>query len=126
MAVTVADVVSAAEHLSLPELEVVLARLTALRAERAVDAGDLTEADLIRLVQEIIPPVVQQRYNGLKARRRTGTLTDAEHQEFLRLIELVEHLDAQRLEHLLHVSRRRGESLAQVMDDLGLTAPAVE
>src|SRR5262245_28564879 len=115
MAVTAADVLNAAQQLSLPELETVLARLTALRAQRAVEAGDLTEADLVRLIREAIPPAVQRRYDQLKARRRAGTLTEAEHQEFLRLIELVEQLDAQRLEHLLQLARLREATLAEVM-----------
>jgi hypothetical protein len=124
MAVTAADVLNAAQQLSLPELETVLARLTALRAQRAVEAGALAEPDLIRLIREAVPPAVQRRYDQLKARRRSGTLTEAEHQEFLRLIDLVEQLDAQRLEHLLQLARLRGTPLTEVMADLGLATPA--
>ena len=124
MAVTAADVLNAAQQLSLPELETVLARLTALRAQRAVEAGDFAEADLIRLIRDAVPPAVQRRYDELKARRRAGTLTEAEHQEFLRLIDLVEQLDAQRVEHLLQLARLRGVSVSQVMAALGLAAPS--
>lgn len=126
MAVTAADVLNAAQQLGLPELETVLARLTALRAQRAVEAGDLSEADLVRMIHEAVPPAVQRRYDQLKARRRAERLTEAEHQEFLRLIDLVEQLDAQRLEHLLQLAHLRGVPLTQAMADLGLAAPAVE
>ena len=126
MAVTAAEVVNAAQELSLPELETVIAQLIAVHARRAVEAGQIVEADLIRAIEDAIPPVLQQRYDQLKARRRSGTLTEAEHQEFLRLIDLVEQLDAQRLQHLAQLARLRGVSLEQIMADLGLTPPPIE
>lgn len=126
MAVTPTDLVNAAQGFSLGEIETLLARLTALRARRAVETGALTEADLVRTIEAAIPPIVQRRYDQLKAKRRAGTLSEAEHQEFLRLIDLVEGLDAQRLEHLLQLAHLRGVAVTQVMADLGLAAPAPE
>jgi hypothetical protein len=125
MTATTDELLKAAEQLSLPELETFIARVVALHAQRVVTAGQLPEVDLVRLIRDAVPASLQQRYDELKASRRAGTLTPAEHDEFLRLIDLVEQLDAQRVQHLAQLAQVRGTTLEQVMSDLGIRAPAV-
>lgn len=123
MALTAAEVVNAAEDLSLPELETVIAQLMAVRARRAIEAGRSAETDLIHLIKDAIPAVVQRRYDQLKVKRRTTNLTEAEHEEFLRLIDVVEEIDAQRVQYLAQLARLRGTTVEQVMASLSLTPP---
>ena len=125
MTATADDLLRAAQQLSLPELEAFIAQIMALHAHRSVSIGPLAEADLIHLIKNAIPPAVQRRYDELKGKRRAETLTPAEHDEFLRLIELVEQIDAQRVQYLAQLARLRGVTLEQVMTDLGIQAPGV-
>ena len=51
------------------------------------------------------------------------TLTPDEHQELMELTDEVELWNARRIELVAELARRRGVSLATMMDQLGLTVP---
>lgn len=71
-------------------------------------------------------PSSKQRCSELNIKRRTGVLTDAEHEELLELIEQIEAAQVERLAHLAELAHLRGMSLPKLMDDLGLEPPPVE
>ena len=84
------------------------------------------ESDLLERINRGLPAAIEQRSRELDARRRAGTLTPAEHEELLRLIEQIEAAQVERLENLVALAEFRGTSLPKLMDELGLESPPVE
>lgn len=82
------------------------------------------ETELLQAINRGVPGEVRERFEALVERREEGTLTPDEHAELLRLTDEIEAEDARRAERLARLARLRGVSLAAVMDDLGIHAPA--
>lgn len=61
-----------------------------------------------------------QRYDSLNEKLHEETISPEEHQEFLKLVEQIEMADAERLFHLIELSRIRRVSVDALMDQLGL------
>jgi hypothetical protein len=61
---------------------------------------------------------LQQQYNDLSAKMRSQTITPEEHQDLLKLIDIVEKADGDRLQHLIQLSQLRNISLAELMEQL--------
>ena len=61
---------------------------------------------------------MQQQYNDLSAKMRSQTITPEEHQDLLKLIDIVEKADGDRLQHLIQLSQLRNISLAELMEQL--------
>jgi hypothetical protein len=120
------DLLRAADQLAPAELERFASKVFALVAHRREPSLSHDETELLQAINQGIPSEVRQRYAALIARRREGTLTPEEHAELVRLGDEVEVMDAQRAEHLASLARVRGVSLDEVMDSLGIRAPAYE
>ncbi len=60
------------------------------------------------------------------AKRRSETLSHAEHEELLSLTDDVEKWQAERVGYLVRLAELRGLSLTDLMDDLGIEPPPVE
>ncbi len=122
--VTAAELLTAVEQLSQPELEQFVSQVIALRAERHASSLPRVESELLLKINAGVPPDIQERYNELMAKRQAETLTPDEYAELLRLTEQVEKLEAQRIEYLAELARLRGTSLTALMADLGIRPPA--
>jgi hypothetical protein len=81
---------------------------------------------LLQKINRGLPAAIEERRRELDAKRRGDTLTTAEHQELLRLIDQIEVAQVDRLENLVALAELRGISLPALMDDLGLEPPPVE
>jgi hypothetical protein len=49
---------------------------------------------------------------------RSQTITPEEHQDFLKLIDIVEQADGDRLQHLIQLSQLQNISLSELMEQL--------
>jgi hypothetical protein len=126
MTATSDALVQAAQALSFPELEHLVDRLVVLRTRRAIEDSRTSEADLITLIHEAVPSVLLRRSGELRAKRRAGKLAETERDELVRLTDLIEQLNAQRVLHLAQLAHLRGVTLEQAMAELGIHAPAIE
>ena len=79
-----------------------------------------TEADLLAVIQRQLPPEERQRLDELRDKLEAETLTDAEREELLGLVERVEAVDIERAEALLALAQKRGIFVRQLMADLDL------
>lgn len=84
-----------------------------------------SEAELLQTINQGLPESTQRRYDELRAKLRAETITPAEHQEFLVLVDLVEQADADRLQHLITLAQLRQVSLPTLMRQLGIQPPAI-
>jgi hypothetical protein len=90
-----------------------------------LDYTPTTESTLLQKIALTLPPIIQQRYNDLRAKLQAETLTPQEHQELLDLTDTVEQFDADRLQNLLALAQLRQVSLPELIQHLNISTPAV-
>lgn len=86
---------------------------------------DQAANDEARLVTQIkensrLPVADQQRFNRLRRKRQTETLTKGEETELQALWQRVERMDATRLAALHELAKRRGKTVKTLMRELGI------
>jgi hypothetical protein len=119
-------VIEAAKHLTEMELDNLIRSLHAVQAQRKSRALDTDENLLLDKINNGPPVEVWQRYRQLIKKRSQEKLTGDEHAELLRLTEVAEQYQVERLEALIRLARIRNVSLDQLMHSLGITPPPVE
>jgi hypothetical protein len=118
------ELLEAVEQLSPAEFQRFVADVLGLRARRESPQLSAPEAELLMRINQGLPEELRRRLDDLIAKRQARVLTPDEHAELLRLTDEVENLEVDRLEALVELARLRGTSLAAVMQELGITAPA--
>ncbi len=118
------ELLKAAAQLDNQESEQFVQEAIALQARRKAPSLPRDEATLLQLVNQGVPARLQERYDGLIARRWAECLTSEEHEELLQLTDEIEQIDAQRAEHLAQLAHVRGVSLTQLVNDLGIAPSA--
>lgn len=118
------NLLKAVEQLSLTDLEQLMDQVVALQARRKAPCLTKDESELMLKISQSAPPDVRKRFAELVARRQEEKLTPDEHQELLRLNDLIEKSDAERMRHMLELARIRGVSLEVMMGELGMHPPA--
>lgn len=78
------------------------------------------ESELLAYINEGLPTEFWERYRGLVAKRESGTLTTEEQSELISLSDHVEQKNAERIPYLISLARRRGVSLPELVQQLGL------
>ncbi len=120
IAVEIDDILDGVARLEMSELEFFTDRVMQLRARRRAPSLPKNEADLLRKINRGLSPEAWQRYESLNQKLHEETISPEEHQEFLKLVEQIEMTDAERLFHLIELSRIRGVSVDDLMDQLGI------
>jgi hypothetical protein len=118
------DLLHAVEQLGPPELDQFVRQVLALKARRHSPGLGQAETDLLLRINRGLPPALHQRYGELIARRQGGVLSTEEREELLRLTDQVELLEAERAEALVQLAQLRGESLSDLLKQLGIPASA--
>jgi hypothetical protein len=84
------------------------------------------ESELLLKINSGPPGLDWDRYHALLARNRDEMITLAEHKELIAMIHTVEKANAERIVHLVELSRLRGVSLDSLMKSLDISPPPVE
>lgn len=116
------ELIAAAGQLGQSEMDQLVTKLLALRAQRRAPSLPAEESVLLAQINEGIAVEIRERYEALLERRRAGMLSQDEHAELLDLTDRMEAADAERLEHLAILARLRGVSLDALMQSLGIQA----
>ncbi len=117
------ELLSAVSQLSKADLERFMSQALALRAQRQAPSLPRGEAELLLKINQGIPPEVQSRYDVLIVKRQTETLSSDEYAELLRLTDLIENLEAQRMTHLAELAQLRQITLVNLMKQLSIPSP---
>jgi hypothetical protein len=112
-------------QLETTDLEKFVEQVALILAQRKATRLHQSESDLLEQISQGIADSTQQRYVELSTKLRDQTITPDEHQEFLALIDIIEQADANRLQHLVELSRLRQVSLDDLMNQLGIHPPIV-
>ena len=121
---TIDDLVNAVEKLPAPELTHFIKRVLAIQTQRGISLlQDDEEQALLDTVQaQSLSAEVQSRLDTLRTKNSEGTLTAMEHAELLSFVQQVEQQDLVRVEALIKLADKRGTTLTDVMQSLGLEA----
>ena len=117
------QIISAASHLSLPELKLVFNSLLALQAERNAPRLSAAESTLLVCINQGFPEELRDRIATLRGKREDEVITDTEYEELTRLTDRAEELHAARMAALVELAQLRGISLSVLMDQLGICFP---
>lgn len=92
-----------------------------LRAKRRAPSLPSNEVELLQRINQGLPEATRARFATLKGKRQAATLTDAEHDELLAIVDQIEERDVERLQALTELAQFRHTSVRELMDQLGLT-----
>jgi hypothetical protein len=111
-------------QLDTPTLEHLLSQISSVLAQRKAPRLSRQESLLLQKINLGLPDKTQQRYDDLRAKLHSETITKDEYQELLTLTDEVELADANRLQALIELAQLRNVSLPEIMKQLGIRPPA--
>jgi hypothetical protein len=112
-------------QLDTPDLEKLLIQVRQVLAHRQNPSLPALELELLQKINQALPEEIQQKYNELSAKMRSQTITPEEYQDLLKLIDIVEQADGNRLQHLIQLSQLRNTSLTELMEQLQIYPQSV-
>jgi hypothetical protein len=114
------ELLKAVRALPPDELDVFVEQVLSLRAKMRAPSISQPETELLQKINESLPEATWRRYRHLVMLRRQERLTEAEYEELLQISDIIEKHHVQRIELLVELATLRGQSLDQVMHDLGI------
>lgn len=107
------------KQLNARELDEVVRQSALLRAQQVVPSLPHAEAALLLKINAgVVPPDLRKRWGELDGRYQQGTLTAAEREEHLQLLDQIELLNAERLGYLVQLAQLRQLTLDDLMAQL--------
>jgi preprotein translocase subunit SecA len=119
------QLLSGVSQMDTADLEKLVEQIALLLAQRKVASLPQHEAELLLQINQGLPENIQRRYDELRDKLKSETITPEEHQELLTLTDTTEQADADRLQHLIELSQLRQMPLNDLMTQLGIHPPAV-
>ena len=80
------------------------------------------EIELLRQINRGLSEMIQTRFAELRLKRELGTLTSAEYNELLDIVEQIEQHDLERIQALIEMAKSRDVSVRTLMEQLDLIA----
>lgn len=108
------------KHLSPSDLERFTKDVLSIQAERRTDSLSENEADLLDKINQSLPIELRLRYKVLITKKEAETLNQEEYQELLDITEQKEHLNTERIHHLIQLAAIKKISLSDLMNELGV------
>ena len=120
---TVEHLMAAVKQLSPNELREFMQQVATWQQQNGQRAEE--EAALLARIAENsrLPTAAQRRFNHLRRKRQTTTLTSPEAAELQALWQRVEQMNVARLEALTTLAQGRGTDVQTLMRELGLAEP---
>jgi DNA-binding phage protein len=112
------ELLDSAARLETRDFEQFVQNVLALRARRKGLGLDAKDAELFKKInRKSLSEAQQKRFDYLT---QSETRTEAEQQELLRLVKIVEQFDAERVENLAELARLRNVPVRTLMQQLGI------
>lgn len=118
------DVLQLIPQLELKDLEDFVGQVGVILAQKKTPEIPKREAELLFKINHWIDPKVEYRYDELYEKLREDTITTAEHEELLQLIDIVENQNVERMRHLIELAEMRDISLEVLIKQLNITSSA--
>ena len=114
------ELIKAAHQLDQTDLDRLLHQVMVLRTHHKTNVLPEEEAQLLQKINQGIDSELRSRYQVLREKRETETLTDGEYEILIQLSNQIEQCGAQRLEALASLAQLRQVSLSVIMASLGI------
>ncbi len=121
---TAGQLLEAVEQMPQEALDRFVEQVVVLRASQRAPRLSRAESELLEKINRGIAAPDQRQYDELVAKREIEDLPQDENAEFLRLTNLLEGLNVERMEALAKLARIRRSTLRDLMQDLGIKTPA--
>ena len=113
-----------AAQMPLTELEAFVQQLNSLITRKKTTDSNVRDTVLLdKITQTVLEKVKRERYQALIYGLEMETLSDAEHNELLKLVEQEERIRVKRLKYLIELAQLRNVTLPQLMKNLELSQP---
>ncbi len=119
------DLLQAVEQLNPSELEDFVRRVIELKAHKQTPALAMDEAGLLMKINQRMSSDIQEQYRQLVEKRKTETLSSAEHHELIRLTKQIEQFDVKRMKCLAELAGLRRISINSLLEELQIKASYV-
>ncbi len=114
---------AAATAMKIQELESLMRELNGVLHQKKSKDKTNREKELLRLINEaILDKEKRERYWQLALLLEEGTMTAAEHTEFMHLVGQEELLRNARVKLLIELAQLRNMALPQLMEEMGLNS----
>jgi hypothetical protein len=117
------EIIQVVKQLPLPELEQLVDRVIAIRAERRAPHLTGSESELLSRINQSLPAGDRAKLKELIHMRDAETITSTELQELIGMTDRLEKLQAERLAALAELATLRGVTLDEVINQLGIQFP---
>lgn len=117
---TTDTILEAVKQFNPEELEELTLQLHTLRAKKTTPHLSHRETELLKKINEGVPPEISRPLQALRAKMEDETITETEHAELLRLVDEVEMFNVERLTWLIELAHLRNQTLTQLIDALDL------
>jgi hypothetical protein len=114
------NMLDAVKQMPPEEFDAFIERAISLRAQPKSSTLSARETKLISRINRGLPEELSKRYGQLRQRLKKKLLTDAEHQELLKLTREVESRDADRAAALFELAKLRCVPLRLLMKQMGI------
>jgi hypothetical protein len=113
------DVLHGLSELQKDEFEAFVGKVLSIQAQRKALSLPQNEVDLLQKINVQLGKTERVRLEQLNTKLDNETLTKAEHEELVGLLERIEELDAERMSTLVDLATLRGVTLEDMMKQLG-------
>jgi uncharacterized coiled-coil DUF342 family protein len=117
---TTDKILEAVKQFNPAELEELTLQLHTLRAKKTTPHLSRRETELLKKINEGVPPEISRPLQELRAKMEDETITETEHAELLRLVDEMERFGVERLTWLIELAQLRNQTVPQLIDTLGL------
>jgi hypothetical protein len=114
------EIIQVVKQLPLPELEQLVDRVIAIRAERRAPHLTGNESELLSRINQSLSAGDRARLKELIHMRDAETITSPELQELIGMTDRLERLQAERLAALAELATLRGVTFDEVINQLGI------
>jgi len=121
---TPGQLLKAVEKMPQEDLDRFVEQVVVLRANQRAPRLSLAESELLEKINQGLTAQDQQQYDELVAKRENADLAQDENTEFLRLTNLLEAMNVERMEALAKLARIRRSTLRELMQKLGIQTPS--
>jgi hypothetical protein len=109
-----------AERLDNRSLDAFIAQILSMQVRRQMSDVQEKEAELLKKINQSLPIDKIERFRFLNGKRKERGLSSSEQAELIVLLEKIEKLNVNRLKYLTTLSRLRGVSVRDLMQQLGI------
>ena len=124
-AANIDQLIEGVTQLKTSELETYVAKVSSILVRRRSPSLSIQETELLQTINQGLPAKIERRYSELQDKVHNETITPGEQEELMKLVDMTELADAERLQAMITLSQIRQVPLPDLMKQLGIYPPPV-